>query len=45
MHLLQDGKICMDLDDEMTRATLVTHQGEIVSDALQAIFGAAPRDP
>ena len=41
MHLLKDGKICLDPNDEMTRATLVTHQGEIVKEALQAIFGAA----
>ena len=43
MHLLKDGKIHLDPNDEMTRATLVTHQGEIVSEALQAIFGAGPR--
>ena len=43
MHLLKDGKIRLDPNDEMTRATLVTHQGEIVSEALQAIFGAGPR--
>jgi NAD(P) transhydrogenase subunit alpha len=43
MHLLQDGKIRLDLNDEMTRATLVTHQGEIVSEALKAIFGVGPR--
>ena len=42
MHLLKDGKIHLDPNDEMTRATLVTHQGEIVSEALQTIFGAGP---
>ena len=31
LHLLHDGKIRLDPNDEMTRATLVTHQGEIVS--------------
>lgn len=45
MHLLKDGKIHLDPNDEMTRATLVTHQGEIVSEALQAIFGLRPRVP
>lgn len=43
MHLLQDGKIRLDPDDEMTRATLVTHEGEIVSEALKGTFGAGPR--
>ena len=43
MHLLQDGKIRLDPNDEMTRATLVTHQGAIVSEALKAIFGVGPR--
>ena len=43
MHLLQDGKIRLDPDDEMTRATLVTHDGEIVSEALKGTFGARPR--
>lgn len=43
MHLVQDGKIPLDPNDEMTRATLVTHQGEIVSEALKAISGVGPR--
>ena len=43
MYLLQDGKIRLDPDDEMTRATLVTHEGEIVSEALKGTFGAGPR--
>lgn len=30
LHLLKDGKITMDLNDELTRAPLVTHQGEIL---------------
>ena len=42
MHLFQEGKIRLDPEDEMTRATLVTHQGEIVNDAVKAAFAAAP---
>jgi H+-translocating NAD(P) transhydrogenase subunit alpha len=34
MHLLRDGEIHVDLSDEITRATLVTHKGAIVNDAL-----------
>ena len=43
MHLLQDGKIRLDPNDEMTRATLVTHEGEIVSEALKATLGVGSR--
>jgi NAD(P) transhydrogenase subunit alpha len=31
-HLLHDGKIQINADDEVSRATLMTHSGEIVSD-------------
>jgi NAD(P) transhydrogenase subunit alpha len=30
LHLLKDGKISMDLNDELTRTPLVTHQGEVL---------------
>jgi NAD(P) transhydrogenase subunit alpha len=30
LHLLKDGKINLDLNDELTRAPMVTHQGEIL---------------
>src|ERR1700738_1616800 len=29
-HLLKDGQIRLDLDDELTRTPMVTHQGEVV---------------
>jgi NAD(P) transhydrogenase subunit alpha len=35
MHLLRDGKIHVDSSDEITRATLMTYNGEIVNDALR----------
>jgi NAD(P) transhydrogenase subunit alpha len=35
-HLLKDGRIHLDLSDELTRGPLVTHQGEIVHDAVRA---------
>ncbi len=34
-HLLKDGRIYLDLDDELTRGPLVTHQGEIVHQAVK----------
>src|SRR5947207_504521 len=30
MHLLKDSKVSMDLNDELTRGPLVTHQGEVL---------------
>jgi NAD(P) transhydrogenase subunit alpha len=39
MHMLQAGKIRLDPNDEMTRATLVTHEGAIVNEALKATWG------
>lgn len=35
LHLIHEGHIRVDLTDEMTRATLVTYQGAIVSKALK----------
>ncbi len=31
LHLVKDGKMQMNLDDEITRSTLVTQGGEIVN--------------
>jgi NAD(P) transhydrogenase subunit alpha len=35
-HLLKDGVIHLDLTDELTRSPLVTHQGEILHEAVKA---------
>ncbi len=35
-HLLKDGRVHLDLDDELTRGPLVTHQGEVVHEAVKA---------
>jgi NAD(P) transhydrogenase subunit alpha len=43
MHLYHDGKISLDPNDELTRPTLVSHQGEIVNEALKTAFGVEPR--
>jgi NAD(P) transhydrogenase subunit alpha len=34
-HLLKDGAVRLDLTDELTRGPLVTHQGEIVHEAVK----------
>ena len=35
LHLLKDGRVHLDLSDELTRGPLVTHQGEIVHEAVK----------
>jgi NAD(P) transhydrogenase subunit alpha len=35
MHLLKDGKVQLDLDDELTRGPLVTREGEIVHEVVK----------
>jgi len=34
-HLLRDGKVNLDLSDELTRGPLVTHAGEVVHEAVK----------
>ncbi len=40
MHLLKEGKIQLDLDDELTRGPLVTHLGEIVHEVARAALAS-----
>jgi proton-translocating NAD(P)+ transhydrogenase subunit alpha len=42
LHLFPDGRIRFDPNDELTYATLVTHQGEMVNDALRAALTVRP---
>jgi NAD(P) transhydrogenase subunit alpha len=35
-HLLEDGRLHLDLEDELTRGPLVTYQGEVVHEAVRA---------
>ncbi len=35
-HLLKDGRIDLDLEDELTRGPLVTHRGEVLHEAVKA---------
>jgi NAD(P) transhydrogenase subunit alpha len=43
MHLLKEGKVQLDLNDELTRGPLVTHQGEIVHEAAKATLARADK--
>jgi NAD(P) transhydrogenase subunit alpha len=36
LHLLRDGKVELDLEDEITRGALLTHQGAITNEAVRA---------
>jgi NAD(P) transhydrogenase subunit alpha len=36
LHLLKDGRLHLDLEDELTRGPLVTHQGEVVHGVVTA---------
>ena len=35
-RLVKEGKVHLDLDDELTRGPLVTHQGEILHEVVKA---------
>ena len=39
LHLLADGAIRVDLEDEITRGALVTHEGQVVAEAVRARLG------
>jgi NAD(P) transhydrogenase subunit alpha len=38
LHLVQDGKLRLNLEDEITRSTLVTRQGEIVNPRVREFY-------
>ncbi|MCI0638942.1 MAG: Re/Si-specific NAD(P)(+) transhydrogenase subunit alpha [Gemmataceae bacterium] len=40
LHLFKDGRLNLDLTDELTRGPLVTHQGEVVHEAVKAALAA-----
>jgi NAD(P) transhydrogenase subunit alpha len=39
-HLLKDGQVRLDLNDELTRGPLVTHQGEVVHEVVKQALKA-----
>ena len=40
LHLTKDGKMQLDLNDELTRGPLVTHQGEIIHEAARSVVAS-----
>jgi H+-translocating NAD(P) transhydrogenase subunit alpha len=43
-HLIRDGALRIDMEDEITRETLVTHQGEIVHPRVRPLAGREQTD-
>ncbi len=42
-HLVKDGAVEIDLEDEITRGTLLTHEGKVVNEAVRARQGDGAR--
>jgi len=40
-HLVKDGKLQLDMNDEITRSVCITHDGAIVSEATRAVVAGA----
>jgi proton-translocating NAD(P)+ transhydrogenase subunit alpha len=40
-HLIRDGRLMLDREDEIVRETLVTHAGEVVHPRVREVIGAA----
>jgi NAD(P) transhydrogenase subunit alpha len=41
-HLMKEGAVHLDLDDEITRETLLVRDGEVMNARVRALLGAAP---
>jgi NAD(P) transhydrogenase subunit alpha len=41
LHLVQDGELKFDLDDEITRGSMLTHEGKVFAEAVRAKLEAA----
>ncbi|HEX2141349.1 MAG TPA: hypothetical protein VHK28_03585, partial [Candidatus Limnocylindria bacterium] len=44
-HLLKDGKVELNFDDEITRGATITHQGKVVHAATAEALGIQPAEP
>jgi NAD(P) transhydrogenase subunit alpha len=41
-HLVKEGELRIDLEDEITRSTLVSRGGQVVNPRVREAFGLAP---
>ena len=44
-HLIKDGKADLDLNDEITRDTLLTYEGQVVNNRIREMLGMAVLEP
>jgi NAD(P) transhydrogenase subunit alpha len=44
-HLVSDGTLELDFDDEITRGATITHDGKVVHEATAAALGIEPATP
>ena len=42
LHLVKDGKLVLDLDDEITQGTLVSRDGQVVHPRVREALETAP---
>jgi NAD(P) transhydrogenase subunit alpha len=42
LHLLRDGELRLDFEDEITKGCCVTHGGEIVNERARLMMGLEP---
>ena len=45
LHLTEDGKLSLDLQDEIVQGTLAAHDGQVVNERLREILELPPLDP
>jgi NAD(P) transhydrogenase subunit alpha len=45
LHLVREGRLAIEMQDEITRETLVARDGEIVSKRVRAALGLPAADP
>ncbi len=43
-HLLEEGRLKIDLEDEITSGTLISHEGNVVNERVRSLLGAGPAE-
>jgi len=44
LGMVKDGQLNLDFDDEVTKATVITYEGNVVSEPVRKLLDPAPRD-
>ena len=45
LGMVKDGELNLDFDDEVTKATVITHEGAVVSEPVKKLLEPAPAAP